>query len=119
MIRIPASAFPAFLAAVTLAVLAWPSAAPAQTLFDRMDTNHDGLIQPAEFQAAYPDTPADTFGQLDVDGDGTLTHGEWADGRSLMGLGQGKGQGGAGQGMGQGMGQGQGKGKGAGNCPNQ
>ncbi|MGE4552598.1 MAG: hypothetical protein AB7D57_05775, partial [Desulfovibrionaceae bacterium] len=60
--------------AVLAALLVLPPAARAQTLFDRMDANHDGDIQPAEFQAAWPDAADGTFGQLDADGDGVLSH---------------------------------------------
>ncbi|MEM7073756.1 MAG: EF-hand domain-containing protein [Pseudomonadota bacterium] len=46
-----------------------------------MDSDGDGMVTQAEFQAAMPDAPSGTFEQLDADGDGALNEAEVAAGR--------------------------------------
>ncbi|MEM6483053.1 MAG: EF-hand domain-containing protein [Pseudomonadota bacterium] len=46
-----------------------------------MDEDGDGMVSPAEFEAALPEAPSGTFEQLDVDGDGALNSAEVAAGR--------------------------------------
>lgn len=46
-----------------------------------MDADGDGMVSPAEFEAALPEAPTGTFEQLDVDGDGALNAAEVAAGR--------------------------------------
>ncbi|MEM9844824.1 MAG: EF-hand domain-containing protein [Pseudomonadota bacterium] len=61
------------LAAVIAVLFAFPALA--------MDSDGDGLVSAAEFEAAMPDAPSGTFEQLDVDGDGALNSAEVAAGR--------------------------------------
>ena len=48
---------------------------PASEVWKASDTDADGLLSKAEFPKF---TPAFWFGVADLDGNGTLTHDEWA-----------------------------------------
>ncbi|MEF2144404.1 MAG: hypothetical protein V3573_03075 [Desulfovibrionaceae bacterium] len=83
----------------------------AGTMFEGLDTDHDGMLSAEELGKTGADIDAESFKAVDTDQDGGLNHDEWAAGRGQLGFGPGQGMG-QGKGMGQGQGMGQGKGMG-------
>jgi len=61
--------------ATTAAIFTIAAPAWAATVAE-LDTNTDGLVSFEEVQAVYPDTTAEAFAALDVDGDGSLNEEE-------------------------------------------
>ena len=55
-------------------------AAEADSTFQKLDANVDGIIQMQEFTQDWSDEMAETFTKLDADNDGTITVKEWEKG---------------------------------------
>ena len=54
-----------------------PDPRPYMIHFDQLDADGDEVVTWAEFKQQFPDTTADVFKAVDLDGDDVIDHDEW------------------------------------------
>ena len=54
-----------------------PDPGPYMIHFDELDADGDEAVTWAEFKQRFPDTTADVFKAVDLDGDDVIDHDEW------------------------------------------
>ena len=54
-----------------------PDPKPYMIHFDQLDADGDEVVTWAEFKQQFPDTTADVFKAVDLDGDDVIDHDEW------------------------------------------